>query len=71
MPARKTTPNSPTVHDEVRVALAWLERRGSRRVRDGMARHAIPSDHAFGVSMSDIRILAKRLGRNRELATAL
>ena len=36
-----------------------------------MARYAIPSDNALGVSVADIRVLAKRLGRNHELADAL
>lgn len=36
-----------------------------------MARYAIPSHNALGVSVSDIRVLGKRLGRNHELAAAL
>ena len=36
-----------------------------------MARYAIPSDHAFGVAMKDIKALGKQLGRNQELAVAL
>jgi 3-methyladenine DNA glycosylase AlkD len=36
-----------------------------------MARYAIPSDNAFGMSVSDIRVLAKRLGRNHDLAAEL
>ena len=51
--------------------LTWLKRHSSKRNRDGMARYAIPSDYAFGVSVSDIRVLAKRLGRNHKLAAAL
>jgi 3-methyladenine DNA glycosylase AlkD len=36
-----------------------------------MARYAIPSHNAFGVSMANMKVLAKRLGRNHELAAAL
>jgi len=36
-----------------------------------MARYGIPSDNASGVSVADIRLLAKKLGRNHELALAL
>jgi len=36
-----------------------------------MARYGIPSDNAFGVSVANIRVLARRLGRNHELAAAL
>ena len=36
-----------------------------------MARYAIPSDHAYGVAMKDIKALGKTLGRNQALAVAL
>lgn len=36
-----------------------------------MARYGIPSDNASGVSVADIRLLAKKLGRNHALALAL
>ncbi len=54
-----------------RSVLSWLERKGSKKVRDGMARYAIPSDNAFGVSVGDLRKEAKRLGRDHALAAAL
>ena len=60
-----------SLEDEVQSALAWLKRNGTRKTRDGMARYAIPSDNAFGVSMANIQVLAKRLGRNHELAAKL
>jgi 3-methyladenine DNA glycosylase AlkD len=52
-------------------AVAWLKSHGTRRTREGMARYAIPSDHAFGVTVADIRVLAKRIGPDHRLATAL
>ena len=36
-----------------------------------MARYAIPSDHALGVAMRDIKALGKQLGPDQELAVAL
>ena len=60
-----------SLDDEVQSALAWLKRHSSKATRDGMARYAIPSDNALGVSVSNIRVLGKRLGRNHELAAAL
>jgi 3-methyladenine DNA glycosylase AlkD len=36
-----------------------------------MARYAIPSDHAYGVAMRDIKALGKQLGRDQALAIAL
>lgn len=52
-------------------ALAWLKRHSSKSTRDGMARFAIPSDHALGVSVSNIRVLGKKLGPHHALAVAL
>jgi 3-methyladenine DNA glycosylase AlkD len=57
--------------DEVQAVLAALERRGTKRNRDGMARYAIPSDKAFGVSVGTLKQMARRLGRNHGLAAAL
>jgi 3-methyladenine DNA glycosylase AlkD len=51
--------------------LAWLKRHGSKRNRDGMARYGLPSDNAFGVTMAAMKGLARRLGRNHDLAAAL
>jgi 3-methyladenine DNA glycosylase AlkD len=36
-----------------------------------MARYGLPSDHALGVSVADIRALAKQIGRSHELAVEL
>ena len=36
-----------------------------------MARYGIPSENALGVSVADIRVLARRIGRNHDLAAAL
>jgi 3-methyladenine DNA glycosylase AlkD len=52
-------------------AVAWLKRHGTKATRDGMARYAIPSDKAFGVTVGTLRSYAKRLGRDHELAGAL
>lgn len=60
-----------SLEDEVELALTWLKRHATKRTREGMARYGIPSDNALGVSVADIRLLAKRLGRNHELAAAL
>ncbi len=57
--------------EPVQSALTWLKRKGTKRGREGMARYAIPSDKAFGVSMANIQKLAKLLGRNHRLAAAL
>ena len=51
--------------------MASLKRHGSKATRKGMARYAIPSDHAFGVTMANLKVLARQLGRNHELAAEL
>jgi len=59
------------VADEVQSALLWLKDHSTQATRDGMARYAIPSEHALGVAMKDIKALGKQLGHNQELAEAL
>lgn len=66
---RTKSPKSAT-HD-VDSVVASLKRLGTKRTRDGMARYAIPSDNAFGVTVGEIRQLGKRLGHNHELALGL
>jgi 3-methyladenine DNA glycosylase AlkD len=56
---------------QVDAAIASLKRSATKKVRDGMARFGLPSDNAFGVSVADIQKLAKRLGRNHELAAVI
>jgi len=59
------------VSAQVEAVVAELKKLGTKRTRDGMARYAIPSDHAFGVPMATMQAVAKRLGRNHDLALAL
>lgn len=59
-----TTPDAQEV-------LASLERLGTKRYRDGLARYGITTPKAFGVSVGDIQRLAKKLGRSHELAASL
>jgi 3-methyladenine DNA glycosylase AlkD len=61
------TEAEPAVQD----ALAALREMSTTETRDGMARFGIPSDNALGVSVADIRRIAKQLGPNHELAEAL
>jgi 3-methyladenine DNA glycosylase AlkD len=61
----------PPTAGTLRATLAWLERRGSKRNRDGMARFGIVTAKAFGVSMATMEPLARRLRPDHELALAL
>lgn len=51
--------------------LEWLEKRGSRRNREGMARYGILAPKAFGVSMATMLKIAKEHGKDHRLAGAL
>jgi 3-methyladenine DNA glycosylase AlkD len=66
---KETKPASPG--DGAEAVVAQLKRTATKAVRDGMARYGIPSDKAFGVSVGDLKKIAKSLGRNHELAAAL
>jgi 3-methyladenine DNA glycosylase AlkD len=67
------TPSPPmrSVDDQVAFALTWLKGHSTRRTLEGMVRYSIPSDHAYGVAMKDIKALGMLLGRNQPLAVAL
>jgi 3-methyladenine DNA glycosylase AlkD len=54
-----------------REVLAWLERKGSQRHRDGLARYGIVAPRAFGVPMGTLLQQARRLGKDRALAAGL
>lgn len=61
----------PSTASTANDVLKWLEKRGTARNRNGMARFGIASPKIFGVSMATMEPLARRLGRNHELALAL
>jgi 3-methyladenine DNA glycosylase AlkD len=62
---------APPLDQQVRSAVTWLKRHSTKATRDGMARFGVPSDHALGVSMADMKVLGKRLGTSHALAAAL
>lgn len=68
-PARTT--NKPAKTALVQSVLSRLEQMSTRRDRENLVRFGINARKAFGVSMANIQVLARRLGRNHELAAAL
>jgi 3-methyladenine DNA glycosylase AlkD len=62
---------APPLATQVQDALTWLERKSTRRDRDNLARFGITAGKAFGVSIANIQALAKRLGRDHDLAAEL
>jgi len=61
-----------TKSERVAEVLQWLESRGSQRTRDEMlTRYGITAPKAFGVKVGAIQQLAKKIGRDHDLAAAL
>src|SRR5262245_2114904 len=56
---------------KVRATLARLERLGSRKNREGMARYGLVSKRVFGISVGTLRSMAKDLGPDHQFALAL
>jgi 3-methyladenine DNA glycosylase AlkD len=69
--ARRTKATGQPIAAEVESVLAWLRAHRSKATLEGMRRYTIPSRHALGVAMKDIKALGKKLGQNHELALAL
>lgn len=71
----RTTPSKDaeggSIESRAAFVLGWLEAHATKATLDGMARYGIPSTGAFGVTMADMRRLAKELGKSHELAAAL
>jgi 3-methyladenine DNA glycosylase AlkD len=59
------------VRDQVQLAIAELERMSTKRDRENLVRFGINATKAFGVSLANIQVLARRLGSSHELAAAL
>lgn len=57
---------------DVKSVLDWLKKNGSAKVRDTIGpRFGIVVDNAFGVTMTQLKQLAKITGRDHDLAVAL
>ncbi|MGH9860533.1 MAG: DNA alkylation repair protein, partial [Candidatus Acidiferrales bacterium] len=76
--ARKTAPAKTPANGtrrpldgQVRAALSSLKQMSTPRDRENLKRFGITANKAFGVSMANMQLLAKRLGRNHEVAAAL
>jgi 3-methyladenine DNA glycosylase AlkD len=66
----------PRLDEKVQAAIAALKKLSTKKDRDNLVRFAImdaeaQKGKAFGVSMANMQLLAKKLGRNHDLALAL
>ena len=51
--------------------MAWIQKTGSAKVRNGMARYGLPTANAVGIPVGVMRAEAKRIGPNHSLALDL
>jgi 3-methyladenine DNA glycosylase AlkD len=51
--------------------MQWLERQGTRRTVEEMARYGIEAERANGVPMGTLLSMSKRLGKDHALSLAL
>lgn len=56
---------------DVKTVMAQLERAATKATRDGMSRYAIPNENALGVTMSHMKAMSKKIGKDHALAEAL
>jgi 3-methyladenine DNA glycosylase AlkD len=67
----KAKPAPRDVAADTAYAVKWLQRRGTKANRDGLARYGIVAKKVIGVSVGTMRSLAKELGRDHALSKAL
>ncbi|MGA2511954.1 MAG: DNA alkylation repair protein, partial [Candidatus Acidiferrales bacterium] len=51
--------------------MAELKKKGSERTRKTYARHGMPADRTFGVSIADLKVIAKMIKGQQALACEL
>jgi 3-methyladenine DNA glycosylase AlkD len=57
--------------NDAAAVVVWLKRNGSKATRDGYARFGLPSDNTLGVTMAQLKVLAKAVGTDHTIAGAL
>jgi len=55
----------------VNAVIASLKKAGTKKTLDSLPRYGITTDKAMGVSVGDIQVIAKGIGRDHDLAQAL
>jgi 3-methyladenine DNA glycosylase AlkD len=60
-----------TAEDRARDVVRTLQRMGDRSRLEGMARFGIDTGRAVGVTVTELRRVARELGRDHDLASAL
>ncbi len=68
---RKQTNPAASLPAQVQTALSFLRTKSTQHDRDNLKKFAINAPKAFGVSMANMKVLAKQLGKSHEVAAAL
>ena len=68
---KKTILDGRDTATKVDYAITWLQRRGTKANREGMARYGIVAKKVIGVSVGSMRTLAREFGRDHKLSRAL
>lgn len=69
VPAARAAKSSPAA--ELKRALAELKRCGTASTREGMSRYGITAKKSFGVTVAQLKEIARQFPRSHELALAL
>lgn len=70
-PAAKTSTTRAASLSSATDVLAWLRRHASKAALASMARYNVPTHNALGVTMGQLKALAKLTGTNHDLAADL
>jgi len=63
--------STDTIMSTVDSIMAELKAKGSEQTRKTYARHGLPADRMFGVSVADLKIIAKKIKGQQQLAMDL
>lgn len=68
---KKKPAKASSLSGQLQLALQLLQEKSTQHDRDNLARFGIDAKNALGVSMANLQLIAKRLGRSHDLAAAL
>jgi 3-methyladenine DNA glycosylase AlkD/uncharacterized protein YdhG (YjbR/CyaY superfamily) len=71
IPKSTASQTARDIDEQAKQFVASLRKAGSKKVRDGLARFALPTENAVGISVGELRKMAKGIGKNHNLAEAL
>jgi 3-methyladenine DNA glycosylase AlkD len=64
-------PSTSVSSPRVNAVITSLKKASTKKTLEGLPRYGITTDRAMGVSVGDIQVIARRIGRDHQLAQAL